>query len=302
LPSSAAPPRNAVIAGIGFMLFGIFMFSLNDVMGKWLVATYSVGQVLLIRSAAALLILVPLAWRGGTAALRAVPHPGLQLVRIALSTAEVVCFYVAVIYLPLADVMTFYLAAPLYVAGLAALMLGERLDARRVGAVVLGFIGVLITLRPSAASLGAPALIALAGSIIFAFLMIVTRRLRGTSDTTPVLGQTLGAFLYGLVAAPLAWTPPSAVDLGLLSLLGVVAMAAHICVTRSLKLAPASAVTPYQYTLLVWAIVFGYLVFGDVPQPSMLLGSAVIVASGLFLLFAERRNAAGRPSEALANL
>ena len=290
-----------MIAGIGFMLFGIFMFSLNDVMGKWLVATYSVGQVLLIRSAAALLILIPLAWRGGLAELRAVPHPGLQLVRILLSTIEVAAFYWAVIYLPLADVMTFYLAAPLYVAGLAALMLGEKLDAARIGAVALGFVGVLITLRPSEASLSAPALIALAGSVIFAFLMIVTRRLRGTSDTTLVLGQTLGAFLLGLVAAPFAWVPPSALDLGLLSLLGIVAMAAHICVTRSLKLAPASVVTPYQYTLLVWAIVFGYFVFGDVPHLWMLVGAAVIVAAGLFLLLAERRSAAARPAEALAN-
>ena len=296
-----APPRNTVLAGIGFMLFGIFLFSVNDVMGKWLVATYSVGQVLLLRSAAALVILVPLVWHAGASSLRAAPRPGLQFLRVVLSTFEVVCFYAAVVYMPLADVMTFYLAGPLYVAGLAALFLGEKLDARRIGAVLVGFIGVVITLRPTGASFSTPALIAVIGSVSFAFLMIVTRYLRGTSDTALVLGQTLGAFAFGLVAAPFGWVTPSALDFGLLSFLGVVAMVAHMCVTRSLKLAPASVVTPYQYTLLVWAVLFGYLVFGDVVGMSTLVGAAIIVAAGLVLLVSERSAAKAAERPALAN-
>ncbi|HEV2557734.1 MAG TPA: DMT family transporter [Microvirga sp.] len=287
--SFAVPARSTTLAGIGLMLLGIFLFSVNDVMGKWLVSTYAVGQVLLLRSAAALLVLSPFIWRQGLP--RIPSQPGLHLLRITFSTLEVACFYWAVAFMPLADVMTYYLAGPIYVAVLAYLLLGERLDTRRVIAIVVGFAGVLIALRPSAATLTLPALIALAGSMFFALLMITTRRLRETSDTTLVLGQILGALAFGAVAAPFAWVQPTFRDFILLSLLGVVAMLAHVCVNRSLKLAPASVVSPYQYTLLVWAVLFGYLVFGDVIHPATLIGAVVICGAGFFLLMFEREAA-----------
>jgi drug/metabolite transporter (DMT)-like permease len=288
-----------VLAGIGLMVFGIFLFSLNDVLGKWLVATYSVGQVLLLRSAAALLVLSPLLLRNGLSwTLPA--QPGLHAIRIAFSTLEVACFYWAVAYLPLADVMTYYLAGPIYVAAIAVFWLGETLDRRRVTAIAVGFVGVLIALRPSGATLTLPASIALAGSIFFALLMIITRKLRATSDTTLVLGQILGALLFGIVASPFAWVPPTTLDFYLLSLLGVVSMVAHVCVNRSLKLAPASVVVPYQYTLIVWAVVLGYLVFGDVVQIWTLAGAAVICGAGLALLLLERRSVRARAAEPTA--
>jgi drug/metabolite transporter (DMT)-like permease len=288
LPS--APERSGALVGIGLMLLGIFLFSVNDVMGKWLVATYSVGQVLLLRSIAALLVLSPVLARSGVSWIRH-EQIALHLGRIALSTLEVACFYWAVAYLPLADVMTYYLASPIYVAAIAVFWLGERLDRPRVAAIAVGFAGVVIALKPSGATLTLPASIALAGSVFFAFLMILTRKLRATSDVTLVLGQILGALLFGIVAAPLTWVQPSARDFVLLSLLGIIAMVAHLCVNRSLKLAPASVVVPYQYTLIVWAIVLGYLVFGDVVQFWTLVGAAVICGAGLALLLIERRTA-----------
>jgi drug/metabolite transporter (DMT)-like permease len=219
------------------------------------------------------------------------PQPGLHAVRVTFSTLEVACFYWAVMYLPLADVMTYYLAGPIYVAALAPFLLGERIDRSRMAAIALGFVGVLVALRPSTATLTWPALIALAGSIFFTFLMIITRKLRDTSDTTLVMSQTLAALLFGCIAAPFAWVPPSTRDFALLSLLGVVAMVAHVCVNRSLKLAPASVVAPYQYTLLVWAVILGYLVFGDVVQPATLIGAGIICGAGLALILLERHAA-----------
>jgi drug/metabolite transporter (DMT)-like permease len=278
--------RSSTLSGIGLMLLGIFLFSVNDVLGKWLVATYAVGQVLLLRSVAALLVLSPMLWRQGLP--KRPTQPGLHVLRVTFSTLEVACFYWAVAYMPLADVMTYYLAGPIYVAVLAVFLLRETLDGKRIAAILLGFVGVLVALRPSAATLTLPALIALAGSVFFALLMITTRRLRETSDTTLVLGQILGALLFGLVAAPFAWVPPTPRDFALLSLLGVVAMVAHVCVNRSLKLAPASVVSPYQYTLLVWAVLFGYFVFGDVIHPATLMGAVIICGAGLALLLFER--------------
>lgn len=275
--------------GIAVMLFGILLFSLNDVMGKWLVATYSVGQVLLIRSAAALIILIPFIWSAGVITLVRVERPKLQAVRVAFSTAEVFCFYTAVVYLPLADVMTYWLAAPIYVAALSPFLLGERVGWRRWTAIALGFVGVLVALQPSAATLTLPALISILGSLTFAFMMLSGRALRGTPDTTLVFWQMVGAGIAGIVIAPFTWVQPTGFDLGLIALLGVVAMAAHVCVNRSLKLADAATVTPFQYTLLFWAVLFGWLVFGDVPRPAMLLGAVIIVAAGLFIFFRGRK-------------
>lgn len=284
------PTRNATLAGIGMMLLGILMFSLNDVMGKWLVATYTVGQVLLLRSAAGLAVLMPFVIRQGVMRTLRPERPGLQLLRVALGSGEVALFYLAVSYLPLADTMTIWLAAPVWSALLAVLLLGERVDAGRWLAIAAGFVGVAIALNPTGASLSMPALLALLGSVLFAGMMIAGRSLRGTPDVTLVAWQTLGALVMGLVLLPFGWTTPTWPDAAMLGLLGIVAMAAHLCVTRSLKLAEASVVVPYQYTLIVWALIFGWLVFGDWPTPAMLAGSALIVAAGLALLLLERRD------------
>jgi drug/metabolite transporter (DMT)-like permease len=287
----AMPSRNATLNGIVMMLLGILMFSLNDVMGKWLVATYSVGQVLLLRSAAGLALLLPFVFKQGVMRTLRPERPGLQILRVIFGSSEVALFYLAVSYLPLADTMTIWLAAPIWVVVLAALLLGERVDAARWLAATAGFIGVAIALNPTSASLSMPALIALAGSVLFAAMMIAGRHLRATPDVTLVAWQTLGALIMGLVLLPFGWVTPTLTDAALLSLLGIVAMVAHLCVTRSLKLAEASVVVPYQYTLIVWALFFGWLVFGDWPTPAMLFGSALIVAAGLALLLLERRTA-----------
>jgi hypothetical protein len=177
----------------------------------------------------------------------------MQALRAAFATIEVACFYWAVAYLPLADVMAFYLAGPIFVTAIAGAVLGEPVGWRRWAAVGAGFVGVIVCLRPGAATLTWPALIALAGSFTFSLSMIATRYLRGTSDTVLVTTQTVSALAFGAVVAPFAWTPPGAGDLALLALLGIVAMVAHVCVNRSLKLAPASTVVPYQYTTIIWA-------------------------------------------------
>ena len=283
--------RNASLAGIAMMVLGILLFSLNDVMGKWLVATYTVGQLLVVRSLAALTVILPFVFKQGVQRTLRPERPGLQALRVLFSSGEVALFYLAVTYLPLADAMTIWLAAPVWVVILAALVLGERIDGRRWLALALGFAGVAVSLNPGGASFSMPALIAVLGSFFFAAMMIAGRQLRGTPDVTLVTWQTLGALLMGLALLPFGWVTPSLKDTALLGLLGIVAMGAHICVTRSLKLAEASVVVPYQYTLIVWALVFGWFIFGDWPTPAMLCGAALIVAAGLVLLILERKAA-----------
>lgn len=277
--------------GVAVMLFGMLLFALNDAMGKFLVSTYSLGQVIAVRSIAAVIILLPIVWKAGLPKLVNVERPGLQAARVFFSTAELFCFYFAVAALPLADVMTYWLAAPIYVAALSPFLLGEKVGWRRWTAIGIGFFGVLIALKPSSASLTSAAFFSILGSAAFAFMMLSGRQLRNTPDTVLAFWQIIGAGLAGVVAilvTPSGWIPiQSGFDLSLLALLGIVAMTAHVLVNRALKLADAATVAPLQYTLLLWAVIFGWLIFGDVPQLSIVIGAGLIVLSGLYIFFRE---------------
>lgn len=290
--TASSPASGSARLGVLLMLLGMVMFSLNDVLGKWLVATYSVGQLMLIRSIAALIVLAPFFWRVGWRRLVEVDRPKLHFLRSGLFAIEASAFYFSVAYMPLADAMTYWLAAPIYVAALSPMMLGEKVGWRRWTAILVGFLGVVIALEPSRDTFTLPALIALTGSLAFGLAMVLGRSLRAAPDTTLVFWQIAGAAIFAgiwCLVDPAGWAPVSSIDFGLLSLLGIAAMSAHMLVNRSLKLADAATVTPLQYTLLLWAVIFGWLFFGDAPRTAMLVGAAFIVVSGLFIFFREQQ-------------
>ena len=294
--SSAATGRSAALAGIGFMLGAVFLFALNSAVGKWLVAKYPVGEFMLIRSAFTLILLSPFIWHAGRAAFANAPRPGLQVLRVVFASVEVAMFFWAVSYLPLADTTTFYLAGPIYVTALSVLLLRERVGWRRWTAVLIGFAGVVIALRPSSSSFTLPALIALSGSVIYALVMITTRALRETNDTMLMTTYFIGAFAFGAVTAPFDWVTPAAPDLLFLCGVGFANILAQFCVIRSLKLASASVVVPYQYTLLIWAVLFGWAMFGELPDAYTIAGAAIIVAAGLYIFWREQVSARQAPA------
>jgi drug/metabolite transporter (DMT)-like permease len=286
---TSTPREQNIPLGIALMFGSVFTFSVNDVLGKWLAGSYPALQILLFRSFASALLLTPIILRVGWRTLFNLERPGLQLIRAILASVEVILFYWSVHYLPLADAMTYYLAGPIYVTVMAAVVLREGIGWRRWTAVIVGFIGVLIALGPSAASFGWPALIAFSGSVIYSVYLVITRVLRRTPDYVMATWQVTTSLIIGIVGAPLAWTPlahPS--DGFLLALLGVASLAAIIGLNRSLSLAPASVVVPYQYMMIVWAVIFGYFVFGNVPSVQMLIGAAIIIGAGLFIFFREQ--------------
>lgn len=284
--------RRSAAAGIAVMLASVLLFSLNDVLGKWLVATYAVGQVMVLRSLGALAVLGPIAWRQLRAAGWRVPQPGLQALRVLLGALECACFYWAVGRMPLADAMTYWMAAPIFVVALSALLLREHVDARRWLCVLAGFAGVALALGGDLGAAGLPALVALAGSLLYALFLVATRRLRETPDVVLAAMQMLGGLAIGLALLPAqGWVAPTWRDLGLLLMLGLVATLGHIGVTRALKLAPASVVVPYQYSFILWAALFGWLFFAEVPGPHIYAGAAVVVAAGLWLYRMEQRPA-----------
>jgi S-adenosylmethionine uptake transporter len=287
--------EGVVLAGVFLMLFGDFMFALNDALGKWLVASFSVGQVVLIRSIGFFLVLAPMLLRQEKGTVFRIRSPWLVFLRAVLTTVDTACFYAAVVYLPLADVMSFYMAAPIYVAALSHFFLGENVGWRRWLAIAIGFCGVLIMLKPSSSAFSIAAAYALVGSLAFAVSLILSRFLRGTSDATLVTWQTIGGVVLGAVLTIGAWKTPSMLELFELLLLGIVSCAAHLMITRSLKLAPASTLAPLQYTMLIWGALLGYVIFGDVPGSRIWIGSAIVVLAGLFIFHRQKVKAVVPP-------
>lgn len=282
MPSSL--PRRAVLVGLAIMVLGDFMFATNDAMGKWLVARHLPEEVLVWRSVAAIVVMAPFVRRAGLDGLFVARSLGLQLWRIGFAILELVCFYSAIKVLPLATVMTFYLASPIFTAALAPALLGERVGLRRWLAIAAGFAGVIVAMRPSSASLSVGVLWSVLGSFCLAMMMVTSRRMRDIPDLTIVFQQTVGVLVCGGIwffvdGAPLS----SPTDIPLLGLLGIIATIAHLCINRAVKYAPAAVVAPVNYTLLLWALFYGWCFFGDRPDTMTLAGAAIIIIAGFFL-------------------
>jgi drug/metabolite transporter (DMT)-like permease len=291
---TATDDRSARLAGIGLMLGAVGMFSLGDALGKFIVATYPVGEFMLLRACAALVLIAPSIWQQRSK-FRGLERPWLQFVRVVLSTLEIAAFFLATVYLPLADVVTYYLATPVFVTALSAIVLREQVGWRRWSAILIGFCGVVIALKPSAQTVSWPAMIALGGSLAFSWLMLITRSLRATPDIVLASAQFLGTVAFGIVMAPFGFLAPTSAHLVLFLASGAISVCALFCVNRSLKLAPASTVVPYQYSMIVWAVMFGYIVFGDVPRAHTALGAAIIIGAGLYIFWRERELGRSEP-------
>ena len=273
------------------MAFAFFCFALTGALGKIVLSTYPVAQMLFIRSGVALALLMPLIARQGVAGFRALERPWLQLLRVTISAVEVGIFFFAVAHIPLADTVAIYQSGPLFVTLWSALFLGEHVGWRRWMAVAVGFCGVIVALQPSAATVSLPAIVAVFGTMMYATVVILTRMLRRTPEMMLTGLQIGAAMILGLAAAflPHGWVTPTWPDLGLLALIGIPSAIGFVCLNRAIKMAPASLVAPYQYTLIVWAAIFGYLIFGDVPAPTTVIGAIIIVGAGLYISWRERR-------------
>jgi drug/metabolite transporter (DMT)-like permease len=278
------------IGGIVMMLLGVLFFALNDTMGKWLLGTYAVGQLMLVRSISGLCVMVPAIHRVGLGGFRDAPRPGLQLVRAGFSTLEASLFFWGVSTLPLAEVMTYYMAGPIYVTALSPLLLGEQVGWRRWAAIAVGFCGVALALRPSLGSLSVGAVCALAGSFFYALFLVTTRKLAAVPGAVLMTGQLVSSLIFGaaLVLAH-GWTSTGPTDFALMLLLGIGSLLGNLCVNQSLRLAPATTVVPYQYTLILWGMLFGYAFFGEMIGPLTTVGAGTIVASGLFIFLREQQ-------------
>ena len=288
LPAAGAATHARLrLHGIAILLLSTLVFAFSNTLAKWSAQAFPIGEALLFRCIVAVALILPFA-RPTAIALALRANPGLHLLRIALSAGEVGCYYWALSSLQLVDVTTFYLAAPILLTVIAAATLNERIGRARWLATLVGFAGVLIALRPSGAAFSPPALIALAGSTMYSVVLAATRQLHRTPKGVLVATQFIVLLVASTATVPFGWVTPSLTEALGLGLVGALSMLGNVAVARAFQLAPASALAPFQYVSILWSIVFGYAAFSDVPDGATLLGAAIIIGAGLFILLRER--------------
>ena len=269
-----------------------------DAVTKILAGLFDPPQILLIRWVIFLSAGLALTTRNQVSLKHAFvsQRPRLQIFRALVLTALSGVFVLAFKNLQLAEVIAIAASAPLIVTALSKPILGESHGWGRWASVLIGFVGVLIILRPGFGVFNPFHLLSLVGAVMWASYQILTR-LAGRHDRAEVSMLYLG--LVGVVCltviAPLVWRAPSLQEWGLLILTGVLAVIAHFLIIKALVLAPASAIQPFNFLTFVWAVGFGWLLFDDLPDGPTLLGAAIVIASGVYIFHSEyRRDKGGR--------
>jgi drug/metabolite transporter (DMT)-like permease len=288
--------------GIVLKLISAVLFAVMSALVRYLGTRYPIGEVVFYRSAFAILpVLAVYAWRGELVAVVRTERPLGQAGRGAISIAGMFCNFGALARLPLIEANAISFTAPLFSVALAALVLKERVRIYRWSAVIIGFVGVLVVLSPhfsreeltvalaSATSLSG-VVYAISGSFCNAGTVIQTRRLTQSETTSSIVFYfSLSCALAGLVTWPFGWVSPGGGELAVLISIGVLGGLAHIFLTESYRYASASMVAPFDYTTMIWALILGYMMFGETPTLMIVLGSAIIAASGLFVIWREHQ-------------
>ena len=279
--------------GIAYMIGGSLLLTMNDAVVKWVSSDFQLGQILVSRGLAALVIItLVLCWRKEFNIFR-VKYPKIQLLRAVLMIASTYLFISGLRLMPLAENVAVAFVGPIFVTALAPLILAERVGWRRWAAVLVGFAGVLVMLRPGGDGLNWAALFPAGAALCGALRDLLTRRISHTEASgTTLFYSTLGVTLAGAVAAPFGWQPPGMVDLGLFALAGVLLCAAHFLHIETFRFAEAALVTPFKYSSLLWAGAIGFLIWGDTPDRWTVLGAALLIGSGLYIFHRESRQPA----------
>lgn len=273
--------------GIALAAVGAFLFVVQDSAIKWVSTSVGIVQILFLRNLIAMGLLSSGAALTGRPIKLKTSNVKLMLLRSLIGVVGWYCFFAGLKYLPLATVMALFFSFPIFLTALSVPILGETVGPRRWAAVLVGFCGVLLITRPGAA-LEWPMLYVLGASLSWALVAILTRMLGKTESTSTMVFYALAAFVV-IMAVPIywVWQTPSLDDLALISLAALVGVSAQMCLIRAYAIAEPSVIGPMEYTGLVWAALFGYVIWGDVPGVFTLAGGLIIAASGLYIIHRE---------------
>ncbi|HEY4863646.1 MAG TPA: DMT family transporter [Xanthobacteraceae bacterium] len=285
-----------VFLGIALQLGATFSFTVMGALVRYVGGRVPLGEQVFTRSFFALIPLVAmLLWRNQLASAVRTKNPFGHVLRGLTGVIAMVCMFAALARLPLVDATAIGFATPLINVALAAIFLGEKVHVFRWTAVAIGFVGVMVMLSPHLFGAGreatsaAGALYAITGAFLTAAAMTQVRHMSATETTASlVFSFSLIATLASLASIPWGWIKPSPMDSLILFLTGIVGGIAQIMITESYRHAGAGTVAPFSYTAMLWSIALGFFVFGEVPEAIVLIGAALVIAAGLFVIFRER--------------
>jgi len=298
------------LLGILLLVFALFLFSLQDIIIKYFSDQYSVLQIVFIRGAIAVSLMWLVARLISESGELASRRPGLALSRGLLGFCSYTTYYLAVASLPLAEVVAIVFTAPLFVTAMSALLLGEKVGLRRWSAVFAGFVGVLIIVGPSGEFASLAVILSFAASITYASQTIITRYL-GSHDTplsiafnalmvftgaSALLSLMMAGGLISITSTHPSllffardWVLPETLDLSLMVFLGFNGAIAFYCMSKAYCVAPASTIAPFEFTYVIWAVVFGYLFWSEIPRATTLCGLFILIGSSIYIWNRERK-------------
>jgi drug/metabolite transporter (DMT)-like permease len=290
--SPHAARSRAPLAGIACMVGGSALLTLNDGTVKWLSADYPIGEIMTLRG---LFVFLPIAfftWRGGGLRALDIRNLGAQGARAGLTMLSTLFYLTALAVMPIADTIALTFTGPLFLTMLVSPLLGEPVGWRRWTAVVVGFMGIVVMVRPGSGTLQVVALLPVGAALMGAVRDIITRRI--TSDIATAESSvailcftTLVVILAGLLTLPFGWRMPTIGDVGLLACSGFLIGAAHYLLIEAFRHAEAGLIAPFKYTSIIWAVIFGFVVWGDIPDRWMVSGAVLVIGSGLYIFHRE---------------
>ena len=291
-----APPQlvNTPIKPLlAFVLMGtaVLCFSLVDATAKWLTGGYDPWQIVFVSRLIPLLLSLFLAYREtGNAFNFYTRFPRQQILRAALSIPMVWCFFTGLKSLPLVEAITIAFVAPLFITMLSRPILGEIIGRRRWAAVAVGFVGVLVALRPGFGGLGTGPILIIISAFSYALSMVLLRRFSGQEPTHNIFFYgSVGSFVVaGFNSVPI-WIAPDPADYGLLLLVGLWGVLGGYAVIRAYRLGEASMLAPLEYTALIWSVIFDFVLFDLTPVLAVLIGAAIVIGSNIYIAHREHR-------------
>jgi drug/metabolite transporter (DMT)-like permease len=278
--------------GVAAMILAALLLTLNDAVSKYLTETYFVGQVIALRQLRSLVVIIPyIHWISGWGTIRVANRGGMAL-RALFFIATTGFIVLSFSLLPLALVTAVAFASPIFVVALSRAMIGEHVSRRRWIAVLAGFVGVLIIVRPGGAAFDAVLIWPVLAALAAGFRDVVTRRLSRTDSSISILfWSTLAVIAAASLTAVDGWQAVTPAAAGWLLLNGMLGGSAHFLIIESLRLGDASLVAPFRYTGLIWATILGLLIWGQFPDHWTIVGALVLVVSGIYII---EREAHGR--------
>jgi len=277
-------------SGILLILVAMTLVPMMDGLAKLLSARYPVMEIVWARYFFHLMILLPVVLSRYNRRDLLPKRPLLQVIRGGLLLLSTILFFAAIAVMPIADALALVFVSPLLVTALSPFLLGETIGPRRWAAVIVGFVGALIIIRPGIADIDTGTVLALSAGIVYALYMVATRKLSGTAPPLITLAYTalMGAIAMS-AAVPFFWVAPTLDDLAMMMAMGGLAALGHYFLIKAVERAPVSLLAPFGYSEIVMATLIGYVVFGDFPDNWTWAGVAVIVVSGIYISLRERR-------------